>query len=68
MLSRIYVKIKSSRIKSVLQYSKIRFNMNKWFGPNAIYSIFHIELPCVFRILCIPNSEHKIESLEYIIA
>ena len=51
-----------------LVYSEIRFNSNKWFGPNAIYYIFHMKLPCIFRILCIPNSEHKIESLDYIIA
>ena len=50
-----------------LVYSEIRFNPNKWFDPNEIYYIFHIKLPCVFRILCIPNFEHKIESLEYII-
>ena len=42
-----------------LVYSEILFNTNKWFGPNAIYYILHIKLPCVFRILCILNSEHK---------
>ena len=31
-----------------LVYSEIHFNPNKWFGPNAIYYIFHIKLPCVF--------------------
>ena len=52
----------------VYNNSEILFNPNKWFGPNAIYYIFQIKLPCVFRFLYILNSEHKIESLEYIIA
>ena len=37
-----------------LVYSKIRFNPNKLFGPNAIYYIFHIKLSCVF-----PNPVHS---------
>ena len=53
---------------SVLQYSKIHFNPDKLFGPKVFYHLLHIKLPCVFWILYIPNSEHKIQSLEYIIA
>ena len=26
-----------------LVYSEIRFKPNKWFGPNAIFYIFHIK-------------------------
>ena len=50
-----------------LVYSEICFNLNKCFGLNAIYYIFHMKLHCVFRILCISNSEHKIvnECLDY---
>ena len=51
-----------------LAYSEILFNLNKLFGPKVFYHLLHIKLPCVFQILYIPNSEHKIQSLEYIIA
>ena len=50
-----------------LAYSEILLNPNKLFGPKVFYHLLHIKLPCVFRILYIPNSEHKIQSLEYII-
>ena len=51
-----------------LVYSEILFNPTKLFGPKIFYHLLHTKLPCVFRILYIPNSEHKIQSLEYIIA
>ena len=51
-----------------LVYSEILFNPNKLFGPKVFYHLLHTKLPCVFQILYIPNSEHKIQSLEYIIA
>ena len=51
-----------------LVYSEILFNPNKLFGPNIFYYLLHIKSPYVFWILYIPNSEHKIKSLEYIIA
>ena len=51
-----------------LAYSEILFNPNKLFGPKVFYYLLHIKLPSVFRILYIPNSEHKIQSLEYIVA
>ena len=51
-----------------LVYSEILFNPNKLFGPKVFYHLLHTKVPCVFRILYIPNSEHKIQSLEYIIA
>ena len=51
-----------------LVYSEILFNPNKLFGPKVFYHLLHTKLPCVFRILYIPNSEHKIQSLEFIIA
>ena len=51
-----------------LVYSEILFNPNKLFGPKVFHHLLHTKLPCVFRILYIPNSEHKIQSLEYIIA
>ena len=51
-----------------LVYSEILFNPNKLFGPKVFYHLLHTKLPCVFRILYTPNSEHKIQSLEYIIA
>ena len=51
-----------------LVYSEILFNPNKLFCPKVFYHLRHIKLPWVFRILYIPNSEHKIKSLEFIIA
>ena len=49
-----------------LFYSEILVNPNKLFGPKVFYHL--LKLPCVFRTLYIPNSEHKIQSLEFIIA
>ena len=49
-------------------YSEILFNPKKLFGPKVFYHLLHTKLPCVFWILYIPNSEHKIQSLEYTIA
>ena len=51
-----------------LAYSEILFNLNKLFGPKVFYHLLHAKLHCVFRILYIPNSEHKIKSLKYKIA
>ena len=48
--------------------SEILFSPNKLFGPKVFYHLLHIKLPCVFRIVYIPNSEHKIKFIEYIIA
>ena len=51
-----------------LAYSEILFNPNKLFGPKVFYHLLHKKLPWVLWILYIPNSEHKIQSIEYIIA
>ena len=42
-----------------LAYSEILLNLNKLFGPKVFYHLLHIKLPCVFRILCIPNPNIK---------
>ena len=42
-----------------LVYSEILFNPNILFGPKVFYHLLHTKLPCVFRILYIPNSELK---------
>ena len=52
----------------VYMYSEILFNHNKLLGQKVVYHLLHIKLPWVFRILYIPNSEHRIKSLVYIIA
>ena len=53
------------QILFIPKFSVIRTNclVRRYF-----YHLLHTKLPYVFRILYILNSEHKIQSLEYIIA